>query len=100
MVQLARQVTNQKIKNFWDNEGVFRFELGGVVLYLNRFGVEYYIETPPEFGQASFDTLAALAEQFGYEIMPEWECPTQVLPNGNRRYWMAEEEDHGDITYY
>jgi hypothetical protein len=73
--------------------GVLTLVLAGVRLRIDKRLEEFFIEVDPSgFDREAASLLTTIADGLGYEVMPEWECPPQVMSNGAIRHWMAEKE--------
>jgi hypothetical protein len=73
--------------------GVLSIVVAGVGLHVDNHLEGYFIEVHPEHDRATLREAAGLAEELGYEIMPEWECPAEHLPSGVVRHWLAMKEE-------
>jgi hypothetical protein len=72
--------------------GFLSLYMAGVRLHIDRRVEEFFIEVEPEADRGAVVVVAEFADHLGFEVMPEWECPSEELDNGAVRHWMAEKE--------
>ena len=72
--------------------GLLSFALAGVKLHLDQRAEVLYLEVHPDHERWALKEVAGIADELGYEIMPEWECPAEHLADGAVRHWLAEKE--------
>ena len=87
-----RQVTMTAIQSASLLGGILSFALAGVKLHIDRRMEVLYIEVAPVHDRSALREVSRIADSLGFEMMPEWECPTEELPNGAVRHWLAEKE--------
>jgi hypothetical protein len=80
--------------------GVASLVLAGVGLHINERLDEFFIKVDPSHERWALREIEWLAEDLGYEMMPEWECPAEHLPDGAVRHWLAEKEVADDSGAY
>jgi hypothetical protein len=72
--------------------GALSLLVAGVGLEVDPRAERYFIEVHPQHDRGQLREAALLADELGYETMPEWECPPEYLPNGVVRHWLAMKE--------
>ncbi|WP_405056953.1 hypothetical protein OG474_29965 [Kribbella sp. NBC_01505] len=63
---------------------------GGVTLHLDTENEELYLDAAPDFSQNALVILLRALPSYGFEPIPEGECPSELLDDGTVRIWLAE----------
>jgi hypothetical protein len=72
--------------------GFLSLYIAGVRLHIDRRRESFFMEVDPDADHDAIKAVGDFAEGLGFEVMPEWECPSEELDNGAIRHWMAEKE--------
>lgn len=63
---------------------------GGVTMHLDGEAEEHYIDAAPNHDHTALLILLGALPTYGFEVMPESECPSETLDDGTVRVWLAE----------
>jgi hypothetical protein len=67
--------------------------VAGVTLHIDRKMESFFIQVDPAVAdRPTIKAISRLAEALGFEAMPDWECPPQVMEDGAIRHWLVEKE--------
>lgn len=75
-----------------EEEGVLDLKVGGVRLLIDGETEESYIEVGPVHTREALRHMEQLANNIGYELVPEWDYPPEDLSGGVTRHWLEEKE--------
>lgn len=91
--------THETICNIFATKGIATYVVAGVTVHLDKHQEAFYIEVELDHDRSALKEADQIVDELGFEIMPEWECPAEHLPNGALRHWMAEKEVVDDISF-
>lgn len=72
---------------------VIPLSLNGIKVLIDRESEEAWVLVPADPDRQSLAHVSDYIDGEGYEVMPEWECPSEVYADGSVRHWLAEKED-------
>lgn len=95
---MHHEVLRELLGMFEAMGGAVMFRVAGIKLKIDNESEEQWVEVHEDRDPHVLTVVMSLVDDMGYEPMPEWECPSEEMPDGALRHWLAEKEDAYDVA--
>ncbi|MBB5833400.1 hypothetical protein [Kribbella italica] len=82
-------VGSSVVPKLWERLAI-TISSGGISVHLDCENEELYIDAAPDHDERALTILIRALPAYGFEVMPESECPAETLDDGTVRIWLAE----------
>ncbi len=65
-------------------------QAGGITLHIDVAEEVLYMDCAPGYSYEAYTVLVGALPSYGFELLSEYECPSEMLDDGTIRIWMCE----------